>query len=83
MGDVDERVSMSDSCGDFLTLFLVGRGKSVGWMPNLPLFSLVRGWDEQDCIVKSHYLEIFQTFAMICKILEVYESKIQLQEVQQ
>ena len=30
MDDVDERVSLSDSLGDFLALFLVGRGNSVG-----------------------------------------------------
>ena len=30
MDDDDERVSLSDPLGDFLALFLVGRGKSVG-----------------------------------------------------
>jgi len=30
MDDVDERVSLSDSLGDFLALFLVGRDNLVG-----------------------------------------------------
>ena len=56
---VDERVSLSDSCGFFLALFLVGRGNSVGWMPNFSLFNLVR--DEKDCTAKSRCFEIYQT----------------------
>lgn len=44
MDDDDERVSLSDPLGDFLALFLVGRGNLVGWTPNFSLFNLVRGW---------------------------------------
>ena len=43
MDEVDERVSLSDSGGVFLALFLVGRGNSVGCMPNFSLSNLVRG----------------------------------------
>ena len=43
MDEVDERVSLSDSGGVFLALFLVGRGSSLGLMPNFSLFNLVRG----------------------------------------
>ena len=43
MDEVDERVSLSDSGGVFLALFLVGRGNLVGWMPNFSLFNLVMG----------------------------------------
>jgi hypothetical protein len=43
MDDDDERVSLSDPLGDFLALFLLGRGSSVGQTPNFSLFSLVRG----------------------------------------
>ena len=43
MDEVDERVSLSDSGSAFLALFLVGRGVSVGWMPNFSLVNRVRG----------------------------------------
>ena len=51
MDEVDERVSLSDSGSAFLALFLVGRGISVGWMPNFSLFNLVRGWAGLYCEV--------------------------------
>lgn len=43
MDEVDERVSLSDSGGVFLALFLEGRGNSLGLMPIFSLFNLVRG----------------------------------------
>ena len=51
MDDDDERVSLSDPLGDFLALFLVGRGNSVGWMPSFSLCDLVRGWAGLYCEV--------------------------------
>lgn len=51
MDDVDERVSPSECSDVFLALFLAGRGSSVGWMPNFPLFNLVRGWAGLYCKV--------------------------------
>ena len=41
MDDDNERVSLSDPLGDFLALFLVGRGNSVGWIPSFSLCNLV------------------------------------------
>jgi len=41
--DDDERVSLSDPLGDFLALFLLGRGNSVALIPNFSLCNLVRG----------------------------------------
>jgi len=43
MDDDDERVSLSDPLGNFLALFLVGRGNSVGSIPIFSLFNLVKG----------------------------------------
>jgi len=42
MDEVDERVSLSDSGEVFLALFLVGRGSSLGLIPNFLLLNLVR-----------------------------------------
>ena len=49
MDDVYERVSLSDSGGVFLALFLVGRGNLVGWMPN---FSSGQGMSR--IVLRSH-----------------------------
>ena len=43
MDVVDERVSLSDPLGDFLALFLLGRGSSVGSIPNFSLCNMVKG----------------------------------------
>ena len=51
MDDDDERVSLLDPLGDFLALFLVGRGNSVGWMLIFSLCNLVRGWAGLYCEV--------------------------------
>ena len=51
MDDDDERVSLSDPLGDFLALFLVGRGNSIGSIPNFSLCNLVRGWEGLHCKV--------------------------------
>ena len=51
MDEVDKRFSLSDSLGDFLALFLVGRDNSVGWTTNFSFFNLVRGWAGLYCEV--------------------------------
>ena len=43
MDDDDEIISLLDPLGDFLALFLLGRGNSVGSIPNFSLYNLVRG----------------------------------------
>ena len=43
MDDDDERVSLSNPLGEFLALFLLGRGNSVGSIPIFSLYNLVRG----------------------------------------
>jgi len=51
MDDDDERVSLSDPSGVFLTLLLLGRGNSIGSIPSFSLYSLVRGWEGMNCKV--------------------------------
>lgn len=51
MDDDDERVSHLDPSGDFLALFLLGRGNSVDSIPCFSLCNMVRGWEGMYCEV--------------------------------